>query len=147
MMRVLLPIAVVCLFFTACNKDKYTSAPQIKYKSLTQNYFVNVINAKSPSVVFSITDSEGDLGDTSYIYMKNLLTGQIDSAGFPSLNGAVKKNLKADVTASLGKLGGCFTANPPGHIDTMYYEIYVVDFAKNKSNVIVTEDPVYQQCP
>ncbi|MBS1743947.1 MAG: hypothetical protein JST81_13015 [Bacteroidetes bacterium] len=146
-MRVVIAILVVMLFFTSCKKDKYTSAPQIKYKSLTTNFFDNSVGAVSPAVVFSITDAEGDLGDTAYIHLKNLLTGQIDSLPFPDISGAsIKKNLKADITASVGRLGGCFTSNPPGRVDTMYYEIYVTDFAKNKSNTIVTGDPVFQQC-
>jgi hypothetical protein len=147
MMRVILGLAVVSLFFVACNKDKYTSAPQIEYKSLTFNFIDNTVNSQSPSIVFSITDSEGDLGDTATIHIKNLLSGDSIELAFPSLDGATKKNLKADVTASIGRLQGCITANPPGHLDTMYYEVYVVDFGKHKSNTIVTGDPVYQQCP
>ena len=144
-MRGTILILVIAVIFSACKKDKYTSAPQIEYKSLTSNVFVNVVGAQSPKIKFTITDSEGDLGDTAYIHVKNLLNGKIDSFPFPNLNGATKKNLKADVFVNTlaGCDGGTF---PPGRVDTMYYEIYVTDFAKNKSNTIVTTDPVYQAC-
>lgn len=144
-MRATILVLVIGLIFSSCSKDKYTSAPQIKYKSLTSNVYDNTAQF-APSIVFSITDAEGDLGDTAIIHIKNLLSGDSIEVGFPNLNGATKKNLKADVTASIGRLQGCFAANPPGHIDTMYYEVYVTDFAKNRSNTIVTGDPIYQQC-
>ncbi len=147
MMRATILVLVIGIIFSACKKDKYTSAPQIKYKSLSSNVYVNTTQQGyvPPEINFTITDSEGDLGDTAFIHVKNLLSGRIDSFRFPELVGATKKNLKAEV--SVWTISGCDGTIPPGgRIDTMYYEVYVTDFAKNKSNTIVTEDPVYQQC-
>lgn len=144
-MRATILVLVLGIIFSACNKDKYTSAPQITYKSLTTNVFDNSTSSQGPGVVFSLTDAEGDLGDTAIVHIKNLRTGDTLERSFPALTGATKKNLKADVTVYVS-LGGC-NGGLPGRIDTMYYEIYVTDFAKNRSNTIVTGDPVYQQCP
>lgn len=147
MMRIIVSMALIALFFVACNKDKYTSAPQIEYKELTSNIYINTTdpNFETPKIRFSITDAEGDLGDTAYIHVKNLVNGRIDSFRFPNLDGATRKNLKANVTVEV--LGGCEGNFPPGHIDTMFYEVYVTDYAKNKSNTITTTEPVYQECP
>lgn len=146
MMRVLVSLALACFFLIACNKDKYTSAPQIEYKELTSNVYINTTagDYQPPKIKFSITDAEGDLGDTAYVHIKNLLNGRIDSFPFPNLNGANKKNFKAEVTVNA--LAGCDGNFPPGHVDTMFYEIYVTDFAKNKSNTISTPEPVYESC-
>src|SRR5882672_6901563 len=110
MMRILLLLSVICLFFVGCGKDKYTSAPQIKYKSLSANVYPKLTTDQSPKVVFSITDAEGDLGDTAYIYIKNLLTNDSIQLAFPNLSEAEKKNFKGDVSASVGRLGG-FSCN------------------------------------
>lgn len=149
MMRAIILVSVISLFLLACNKDKYTSVPQIKYKSVSPNYSENTIGSVSPIVTFSVTDAEGDLGktgeDTARIFIKNLLTGDFDSLDFPNLNDGAKKNLKADILASVSGVIGC--AGPSGSIDTLYYEIYITDFAKNKSNTIVTGDPTFFLCP
>ena len=140
---VLFFLSVVFLF--ACNKDKYSTAPQIKYKSLSTNVYDNSLGAQTPAITFSITDAQGDLGDTAYINIKNLLTGDSIQSPFPDLSGATRNDFKADVIVSVGRLGGSCIGGA-GHIDTMYYELFVTDFAKNKSNTIVTGDPVFQQC-
>ncbi|MFC4261889.1 hypothetical protein ACFOWM_03285 [Ferruginibacter yonginensis] len=145
-------VMVVAIFFS-CKKDKFTTAPQITYKSLTSN-FVDASDptAVFPSVNFELTDAEGDVGyndgkDTAWVYIKSLLTNDIDSAIFPVLSSATRKDFKVTVTASLEKATKCRPV--PGnaiHVDTIYYEIYVKDFAKNKSNVIKTGEPVLFRC-
>lgn len=138
-------IAGVCLFFCACKKDKYTTAPQIEYKSLSSNVYDNSLGSQPPKINFRITDAEGDLGDTAYVFIKNLLTNDSIQLSFPDLNASRKNDFKADVSTSVGRLQGpsCGTT---ARIDTMYYEFYVEDFAKNKSNVVRTTDPVFQFC-
>lgn len=136
--------------FTACKKDKFTTAPQISYESINPNVvFSNLPFQPMPVLTLKVTDAEGDLGlngtDTSRIYIKNLLTGKIDSSLiFPDLSGATSKNFKADVEIELNTstiLEG--TTRPSPKTDTAFYEVYIKDFAKNKSNVIKTNDPVF----
>jgi hypothetical protein len=102
-----------------------------------------------PVLTIEVTDAEGDLGligtDTSKIFIKNLLTGKIDSTlTLPDLSAAVFKNFKANVEITLDTqiiLEG--STRPSPKTDTLFYEVYIQDFAKNKSNIIKTTDPVF----
>ncbi len=151
-----LPLFALLFFFSACNKDKFTTAPQIKFKSISPSDFASnvVINLKdqAPKLTVHVTDAEGDIGmvpnvDTAKIFIKNLLTNRLDSFDLPDLAGAGGKNFKADIEVNLYQNLGCRSVGPPRpRTDTIYFEVYVRDFAKNKSNVIVTDDPVYYRC-
>jgi hypothetical protein len=152
-MRYCLILTIGILFFTACKKDKYTTEPQIKFKSISPTTVVGGTNVPAPILKINITDAEGDIGiigsDTAFIYMKNLLTKDFDSLPFPDLRNVASKKFIADVeinTASVFKCKSLPGNPPPLHTDTLYFEIYVKDFAKNKSNVITTEYPVYFTC-
>jgi hypothetical protein len=151
-MRYLFLLILACVCIISCKKDKYTSAPQISYKSIENNFISSAVTNSGPAFVnFELTDAEGDIGfkgkDTAFIFIKNLLTGLSDSLIFPDLNKIASKNFLGVVNASLDKVTKCKSL--PGniiHTDTIYYEIYVKDFAKNKSNIIKTGDPVYFRC-
>jgi hypothetical protein len=150
-MRYPLLFTIAILVFTGCKKDKYTTVPQIKFEKLSHNAVDLSINSATPIVTFSITDAEGDLGinanDTAFIYMKNLLTNDFDSVPFPDLQTAAKNNFKADIDVTITKVLKCKSQpGNPLHIDTLYFEFYVKDFAKNKSNVFTTPEPVYFEC-
>lgn len=150
-MRYVILFASVLLFCTACKKDKFTTAPQIKYKSLSHNVVEAVLGSVTPVITLHVTDAEGDLGNgvsgTSFVYMKNLLTNTFDSVPFPDLQNVAKKNFEADVAITIDKMLNC-NVQPGGviHTDTIFIEFYIKDFAKNKSNVIVTPEPVYYIC-
>ncbi len=152
-MRYTLLLAMIAVLFTACKKDKFTTVPQIKYKSVNPNAVDLTPSSVVPVLTIHVTDAEGDLGinskDTAWIYMKNLLTNTFDSLAFPDLQNVSKSNFEADVDITLSKVIKCksLPGNPPPlHTDILYFEIYVKDFAKNKSNVIKTDDPVYFTC-
>ena len=157
-MRYLFFAVIFCIVFSSCGKDKFTSAPQITFKSITSPYFSNSPQGVNPILVIELTDAEGDFGftegkDTSYVYVKNITVPpfKIDSFKFPaSLSKAVKKNFKADLEIDLvGDINingsGVLTPStrPRPKTDTLYFEVYVKDFAKNKSNVIKTADPLF----
>lgn len=155
-MRPLIYIASFALvLFTSCSKDKYTSAPQIKYKSISPNFFydgtLSTDESALPVLHFQLTDAEGDIGykDTgnkSYVYIRNITTNptQLDSIKFPDLSKINHKNLNADIAISLFDNGQLVVPAPPSKpfTDTLYFEVYVKDFANNKSNV-VTMGPLY----
>jgi len=153
-MRYTLLFTLFFLFFTACKKDKYTTAPQLSYKSINPNVvFLNLTSQVMPVLTLNVTDAEGDLGlsgtDTSRIFITNLLTGKIDSTLIlPNLSGAASKNFKGDIEITLNTniiIEG--STRPSPKTDTVFYEIYIKDFAKNKSNVIKTNDPVFLISP
>ena len=153
-MRYSLLFAIAILGFTACKKDKYTSAPQIEYKSINPNTAFSNVSCNFqdiPVLTLRVTDAEGDLGfidgsDTSYLFIKNLLTNDIDSVKLPDIRTAAVKNFSADIDINLcGFLAA--STRPRPKTDTLYFEVYVRDFAKNVSNTIRTTDPVYYITP
>ncbi|MBC7888049.1 MAG: hypothetical protein H7Z13_09165 [Ferruginibacter sp.] len=140
---------IISLLAVSCGKDKYTTAPQIKYKSLSPNSAPGNITSNNPNVpiiVINVTDAEGDLGSKdgkeSKIYIKNLLTSAVDSFPLPDIQSVSSKNFQADIRINTFSILRGSPRNPP-KIDTLFYEIYVMDFAKNKSNVIKTGDPLF----
>ncbi len=151
-MRYLLAVTLTALvFLAACKKDKFTTAPQINYKSLSHNAVDQSPSSAVPTVTLHITDAEGDLGitgsDTAWVFLKNLLTDKSDSLPFPDLMGAAKKNFEGDLDINVSTVLECKSL--PGnvlHTDTLYFQFFVKDFAKNKSNVVTTPDPVYFIC-
>jgi hypothetical protein len=149
-MRYSLILATVILVFAACRKDKFTTEPQISYRSINPNVVsLNLPFQQMPVLTLKITDAEGDLGftatDTSKIFIKNLVTGKIDSTlRFPDLTGVTKSNFQADVQITIdGPILLEGSTRPSPKTDTIFYEIYIKDFGKNKSNVIKTNDPVF----
>jgi len=150
-MRYSLLFTIAILFFAACKKDKYTTAPQIVFKSYNPDQGSNYSNDNNqPVMILEITDAEGDLGfiagkDTAKVYIKNLLTNKEDSLIFPDLRTAGKSNFKADIEIGLlSVMGGRnLPLNQRPYVDTLYFEVYVKDFAKNKSNVLITDKPFY----
>ncbi len=153
-MRYTLLLSLIFLLFAGCKKDKFTTAPQITYKSINPNAAVSNVSCNFqviPTLTIHITDAEGDLGlivgkDTSLIYIRNLLTNKFDSVRLPDIQASVGKNFKADIDINLCNFLGAST-RPRPKTDTLYFEIYVKDFAKNKSNVIRTTDPVFYITP
>ena len=151
-MRITLLIISILFTLSACKKDKYTTEPQIEYKSVDPNFTSIELGAVIPNITFSVTDLEGDLGfktgrDTAFIYLMNKLTGKFDSLPFPDIKLSASSRFKGDVEVSINKVLECKSL-PSGalHTDTLYFEIYVKDFAKNKSNVITTGDPIFFNC-
>jgi hypothetical protein len=146
-MRYILTIAAVVLFFSACKKDKFTTVPQITFKSVSPDFYQQGItnDANMPVLTIGVTDLEGDLGyivgkDTSYIYIKNLRTNRLDSLELPNIKQAAVRNFQGDVSVNLKQFLGVPNNSKK---DTIYFDVYVTDFAKNKSNVLRTEKPVY----
>src|SRR5215212_2732537 len=137
-------LMVVLAMLAGCSKDKFTSVPQIKFVSVKPNPFVFGASTDNtiPRLTIHLTDSEGDFGfragkDTSYVYVKNITVPPFksDSLKFPDLTNAKRANLDADVEVIIKQLM-VESSRPRPKIDTLYFEVYVRDFANNKSNVI-----------
>ncbi len=66
--RIAFIIPVLLLFvFVACKKDKFTTAPQVKIKSITPNV---VVKGNFITLTASFTDEEGDIQDSVMIVFK-----------------------------------------------------------------------------
>ncbi|MFZ1527724.1 MAG: hypothetical protein WAT19_03175 [Ferruginibacter sp.] len=149
-MKKLMCIIAAGVLLIACSKDKFNTVPEIKFKSLSPDFFNGglITNVVTPQLTIKLTDAEGDFGDTSYVYVKNLRNDPVtlDSILFPEIVGISKKNLDVNVTVDF-KGGHDLLRSPPRplprpYYDTVFYEVYVKDQAKNKSNII-SVGPVY----
>ena len=125
-MRNTLVIFIICLLAISCSKDKYTSAPQIKFESVSPDRVSSGVTLGSPEIpviTLSVTDSEGDLGfktgtDTSYIYIKNLLINRLDSFVLPDIQSVTTKNFQAEIRINVFDiLRGSTRARPK--VDTL----------------------------
>jgi hypothetical protein len=133
----------------SCSKESFTTEPKITYSSITPNsWSSDNTSINGPLLKFQLTDLEGDFGfqDTSvsYVYVRNVADSlsPFDSIPFPPMNIVDKKNLNVEVSVDLGNI------LPPANIirpytDTLFFEVYVRDFANHKSNVIVSGNPLY----
>lgn len=150
-MRLIILILIIVFAFSACEKDKFTTAPQISFKKFQPNQGNNLgSTANQPYLVFEITDSEGDLDvDSSKIYIRNTLTNKMDSFNFPALGSTAVKNFKGDVQVGLFSVmgGRDLPSTQRPYVDTIGFEVYVTDLAKNKSNVILAAPFYYFTLP
>ncbi|MFT3981474.1 MAG: hypothetical protein QM687_13445 [Ferruginibacter sp.] len=152
-------LLIICagVLFSACKKDKFTTEPKISFENISPNYFSSEFNTSlykesAPKLILKVTDAEGDFGstditDSSMIYIKNLLSNKLDSTEFPDLTRAPKKDFSAEVSINLFDFLVCVDPGPARpRIDTTYFEVYIMDAKKHKSNVITTPKPVYYEC-
>jgi hypothetical protein len=152
-MRYLYFVLFLAITIISCKKSTSSSAPEIKFKKITSSFVKNTDPDTSPIITIELKDSEGDIGfndgkDTSYVYVKNISRApfKLDSFFFPAALAKVTgKNFKADVDIAIRSLLPATLAGP--RIDTLFYEVYVQDFAKNKSNVIRTDNPLLYITP
>jgi hypothetical protein len=152
-MRNTILILFISFFAVSCGKDKFTTAPQLKFKSIKPDRVPSNILINSPDVpilTVGVTDLEGDLGfrngkDTSFLYIRHISLNRTDSFRLPDLQSVSGKNFDSDIIINLFDVlrpDPRYTNRP--RVDTLQYELYVKDFAKNKSNVI-TAGPLYYE--
>ena len=154
-MRKTIIIFLVSLIAVSCGKDKFTTAPQIEFKSVEPDVVRSDVFPNDPNIPFitlKVTDKEGDFGDTAFVYIRRIINGvphyKVDSFKMPNISSIAEKNFSADIRInSFDILRGDSTRNYRPKVDTLTYEIYVKDFAKNKSNVIITDKPIYYVFP
>jgi hypothetical protein len=140
---------VICFVFVSCKKENYTTQPQISFLSITPStWYSDNPSLTGPQLSFKLTDAEGDFGfqDTSisfvYIRLENDTLNPPDSLAFPNLPIPNKSNLNVEVSVDIVSI------LPPPHTprpftDSLHFELYVKDFAGNKSNVIKSTTPFY----
>ena len=138
-MRHTIIFLIFILLFCSCKKDKYTSKPQLTYKSVNTK---TLKRGETLKITLGFTDAEGDLTDT--IFIKKIVRfcpankgGFIDSThtipSFPS-----GKNQSGDIiiTFSYNDLNPLCNRN-----DTAVFKFVLRDKAKNKSDT-ATSDPI-----
>src|SRR5262245_17912951 len=130
-------IVVLSLLIFGCSKDKFTTAPQVKFKSVKPSRIESGTlrtDQNIPVLTVHITDGDGDVGfkggKTSFLYVKNILTSKLDSFLLPDLSSVAGKNFEADAEVNLfNVLGGTGPGPGPGpKTDTLFFEVYLTDF-------------------
>jgi hypothetical protein len=151
-------------FIVGCGKASSDGVPEIRFKKVTEQFRTD-LSVTSPAYVpptltIQLRDANGDFGfedgkDTSYIYVKNISVPPFrsDSFKFPEIlkklpKGTLKNFVDVDISlngnnSGAGSLAYTRIPSPSGRvIDSSFYEVYVKDFKKNKSNVIRSEKPL-----
>lgn len=151
-MKGLVAIVAVFLFLSSCKKDKFTSEPQIVFKSFSSNVVYSAIGQQSPVMKLELRDAEGDLGyadKATYVFVKNITTApfKLDSFLLPDLSALTRKNLKVDVDVEINSVLTNSGQPVRPYTDTLFFEVYVKDLDSNKSNVITTPEPLYLITP
>ena len=137
-MRYTILTGIICFFLASCNKDKFSTRPQLTFKS------VNTEVVSKPSIfkmTLSFTDAEGDIEDSLFIFKvtRNCPQSDIDLKykipPFP-----LKKNLQGDieVTYAYGTLSAPAIPGPlcSGVNDTCIFRFVLRDKALNKSDTV-----------
>lgn len=141
-MRNTILIAVVSFIFFGCTKDKFSTTPQLTYKS------VNTDRLSPKQIIqfsLSFTDAEGDVIDTMYVQKVSL---NCAASNFfqrePIPDFATNKNLKGDILVSYAN--GIINdqryptvASKCNFNDTCYFRFMLKDKANNKSDTVRSE--------
>ncbi len=126
------------LLFAGCNKDKYSTTPSLKFKS------VNTTQLSSQQVItftLSFTDAEGDLTDSIFVQKVDAgcVGGNFDDSyplpAFPS-----SKNQQGDILVTFGYNAGSSYQNiqppcPPNN-DTAFFRFALKDKAQHVSDTV-----------
>lgn len=142
-MKTKLLIAALFIFgLTACNKDQFTTKPQITFKSVnTQQLYPDQI------ITFTLhyTDKEGDIQDSLYVQK---ITQNCDLSNFQELyqipqSVPDQKNGEGDIVVTYGY--GVSTGYPPikepacpGMNDTCVFRFALTDKQNNTSDTITS---------
>ena len=146
----LIIVTGTCFLVAGCNKDKYTTKPQLTFKS------VNKYNVERGDVFqFNIEfrDKEGDISDT--LYMQNRTANCPGSdyttpvaykiPEFPT-SANVKGNFTIAFENGTNNTGNViYTGNSCQKPDTTIFYFWVKDKANNVSDTVHTDKPVIIQ--
>jgi hypothetical protein len=139
-MRYTILISFISLLFISCNKDKFSTRPQLKYKSVNTN-----ILSRGQIIIFSLsfTDAEGDLEDSIYVEkIEPTCPNSNFDAKYKIPVFPLSKNLQGDLEISYGYnvpnypliLGPQCMRN-----DTCFFRFVLKDKAQNKSDTVNSE--------
>jgi hypothetical protein len=135
-MRNTILFSIFILFLFSCNKHKYTTAPQLKYKSVNKK---ELHRGEVLQITLSFTDAEGDLSTDSALYVRKVVPRCASSSfdqyyllpPFPT-----GKDQSGDilVTYSYNDVNPLCNRN-----DTAVFKFILRDKAKNKSDTAVSD--------
>ena len=143
------PVLLVLFLFAiiSCGKDKYTTKPQIKIKSVTPAEMTrdNVL-----SILLEFTDKEGDITDSLY-FVKQILNEnqkgtaqefQVSNIKLPIYPKAIQGEMEIRFARRIG-FGVPLMSDPlTAQNDTVVFHIAVKDAAGNWSDTLITKNPI-----
>ncbi len=144
--KLLILLTIPALFY-ACNKDAYTSKPQIKIKD------INTTTLSSGGLLLfqiEFTDKEGDIQDTLWVQKISKKCPGTPGAQFISRNRVPDFTPTANLKGIL-EIGYGYNANISGYStitgcgnqnDTAYFKFWLKDKANNVSDTITSPDIV-----
>ncbi len=145
--KILITLIAFC-FLVACSKeDKYTTKPQLKYKSVN----TRVLN-RNQTLTFTleVTDAEGDIQDSIWVQEvpRNCPEGGFTSP-YKMPDFTAVKDLKGEINIcySYGLNQGCPVIQPTcqNKNDSATFKFWIQDKAKNTSDTISSEEVVIIQ--
>ena len=139
-----IPIFVLVFLLFSCGKDKFTTKPQLKYKSASAT---TISGSQTLTIKLDLTDKEGDF--TPFLGVKKTVAGCptsnfLDSAKFSVPNEFIKtKGTHGELNIILDRTNrgsnSCFL---PGNLirpDTTIFKFWTRDKAGNVSDTASTE--------
>lgn len=135
-MRYTVLFSIIILFLFSCKKDKYTTVPQLKYKSVN----TKALNrGEVLRFTLSFTDAEGDLIADSSLLVKKVVARCAGSSfdqyyRIPDFATSKDQSGEIIVTYNYNDIGPQCNRN-----DTAVFKFILRDKAKNKSDTAVSD--------
>lgn len=148
-MRSIATIFILAIFFVACKRAGQSKIPEIKLISMTPDS-VKAGSQDTVYITFKLVDGDADLGNDPGgqvydIYLKDSRVDTFIGYFFPEISADVRD-------AGRGVEGICTFKQLAAYLipredslhmatgDTLFYELYIKDRARNESNHIVTQN-------
>ncbi|MEO8860071.1 MAG: hypothetical protein ABI358_01500 [Ginsengibacter sp.] len=135
-MRYTFLFSILVLLSLSCNKDKFSSTPSLKFKS------VNTTSLRNQQLVqfnLSFTDAEGDLTDSIYVQevVPNCALSNFSTL-YPLPVFPTTKNQKGDLTVTFGYNVSGYSPIAPKCTknDTAVFRFVLRDKAKHASDTV-----------
>ena len=139
-----IPIFVLIFFVISCGKDKFTTKPQLKYKSASAT---KISGSQILTIKLDLTDKEGDF--TPFLGVKKTVAGcptsnYLDSAKFSVPDEFIKtKSTHGELNIILDRTNrgsnSCFLPGGAVRPDTTVFSFWTRDKAGNVSDTAFTE--------
>lgn len=154
MLRRLFPFLLLLTVLVSCSKDKPSTKPSIKFKSINGTDFLaeSVVN-----ISLDYTDKEGDLGNGIITYIRDRInlkpiTDPASNDKADTIQSALPDFPKTSTGEITLRIPGSFldedplpqndSANASIYNDTVVFKIFVQDVAGNVSDTITTPEVV-----
>lgn len=138
-MRYKILISIFTLFLFSCKKDKYTTVPQLKYKSVNTK---TLHRGETLAMTLTFTDAEGDLTDSITVQKIVKACPDRSNSSFTQLYKIPTFPTSKNQTGNIVVTYSYNDVNPTcNRNDTAIFKFVLRDQAKNKSDTAVS-DPI-----